>query len=267
MKDIPLFEHLSFYKVDKYIYSRETVCDFTDCPRPHYCLGYILKGSAVFTFDDCKVNVNKGDMIFVPVSSRYKSVWQGEPTVEYISFHFSFAPPSLFKRERKYSIQKLSTKNDKLRESFLSAYELSNSCTADRLLSLSHFFGVLGTIYPMLQYSESQRIDPRIKKAVDYLETNCTARLTVPQLAGYVHMSESHFYSCFKSALGVSPIEYRHRVLINRAMLMLIKDEQMPIEEISDSLGFGSAIHFRRVFKNHVGISPTAYRKSGKKQQ
>ncbi len=265
MNDISLLSRLSFFKIDKFVYNERTVCDFNDCPRPHYCLGYILEGSAVFSFDGKQVAVGAGDMIFVPVTSRYTSVWTPSPTASYISFHFSFDVPSLFKRERNYEIQAVRNKN--LRESFISALKLSQEGTASQLGALSCFFEVMNIIYPILQYSQSVRLDPRIKQAADYIERHCDLQLTVPAIARLVHMSESHFYSCFKTEFGTSPIGYKHRCAVNRAMLMLIQDETTPIETISEQLGFGSAMHFRRVFKKLVGISPTEYRKNGKKQQ
>lgn len=265
MSDISQLSRLSYFRVDGYHYTEKTVCDFKECPRPHYCLGYVLEGTAVFNFDGGKAEVKKGDMIFVPVTSRYISVWKGNPDVSYISFHFSFETPSLFEREKEYKIQKITADDDgKTEKRFKKALEFFDGVKSEQLFAISSFFAVLGSIYDELEFSPSKRLDPRIKKAVEYIEDHCENAIAVPQLARLVHMSDSHFYSCFKASVGISPIEYKHRVCAERAMLMLIKYPDLSIEEISDHLGFGSAMHFRKVFKKIVGVSPTAYRKGGR---
>ena len=86
-------------------------------------------------------------------------------------------------------------------------------------------------------------------------------RFTVDELAEVCHMSTSHFYACFKNAVGMSPIEYKNSVCINRAMLRLVSEDKT-IEEISEELGFESAAYFRKVFKRVTGKTPKEYRKS-----
>ena len=74
-------------------------------------------------------------------------------------------------------------------------------------------------------------------------------------------MSEPWFYVKFKKATGMTPIEFKNRIAINQACIMLINTDKS-IEKISEELGFASADYFRRVFKKTVGISPLKYRKT-----
>lgn len=45
-------------------------------------------------------------------------------------------------------------------------------------------------------------------------------------------------------------------------MHILKKDNNLSIEEISESLGFNSSAYFRRLFKKYIGISPSEYKKA-----
>ena len=52
--------------------------------------------------------------------------------------------------------------------------------------------------------------------------------------ASLCYLSPSRFYELFREATGLSPIEYRNRVLISRAQFLL--HEGMTVREVCDSL-------------------------------
>lgn len=65
----------------------------------------------------------------------------------------------------------------------------------------------------------------------------------------------------FKKYTGKTVVEYLRNIKINRAC-ELLKTTDIPIIEISNTLGYASLSHFNRIFKEHSGITPAAYRKS-----
>lgn len=68
----------------------------------------------------------------------------------------------------------------------------------------------------------------------------------------------------FKKYTGKTVVEYLKNIKMNKAC-ELLKDTDMPIIEISNTLGYASLSHFNRVFKECLGITPAAYRKSKQK--
>lgn len=60
-------------------------------------------------------------------------------------------------------------------------------------------------------------------------------------------------------AEGTSFRQVRLRIVEERA-LSLLSETDMPIEEIAKSLGYSEPRSFRRVFKDWIGLSPTAFR-------
>ena len=59
----------------------------------------------------------------------------------------------------------------------------------------------------------------------------------------------------------MTPIDYKNKKTVDLAMLMLLNNRDLSIEEVSSRLGFESSTYFRRIFKAYVGYTPTEYRR------
>ena len=94
--------------------------------------------------------------------------------------------------------------------------------------------------------------------AVEYIRNNYTEKIKVSELARLCFLSEAQFRRRFKSELGISPVQYKEKLLINAAKNMLLADNTS-IGDIADRLGFPSLYTFSRTFKLKTGVSPTAY--------
>lgn len=255
---------LCFFKVDRYFFSHKKEFDFSNYPRPHYCIGLVLKGSAVFLENGgTPIHLNAGELIFVPITARYTSCWQGTPEIEYISFHVCFEQPPETTELVGVKLQKLSVPDfSAAKAAFTYAAEHYNGTTAEQLQALGIFYRLLGSILPRLSTRPAPIYDSRINKAVEYLNLNLSANVSVPFLAEICHLSPSRFYECFKQSTGMTPIEYKNKACVTRATFLLIHDKERSIEEIATLLGFESEAYFRRVFKKITGTTPGHYRKS-----
>lgn len=263
MSSVTSLSRLAFFMVNKYEFKYSNTCDFSSCPRPHTCMGLILDGEGIFAFGSEKVRVVLGDIIYVPVTSRYISTWSGSPDIKYISMHFTFEGSGIYSKERRYPVQKITLPGfDRLKHDFEYTLLHCDGTKPEQLKVLSIFNGLLYEILPQLKYTKAKHVDGRIEKAMEYIDKNCEYDISIPQLAEMCNMSVSHFYACFKNAAGVTPIEYKHRTCVSRAIRLLANDTDKPIEEISSELGFYSSTYFRRVFKKHTGKSPNEYRKT-----
>ncbi len=229
-------------------------------------MGLVISGTG--KYNDCSdsriINVKPGDIIFVPVTSRYISEWSGNPEIKYISIHFSFEESGIFSRNRKYILQKITPDGyEELKSDFRWILDHYNKGETEQLIAMSKFYGILGKILPYLKSKTVQPIEPRMTDAIEYIEKNFEKEITVETLAKISNMSVSRFFPQFKKSLGVTPTEYINNYRINRAIIMLINDSNMSIEAISDASGFQSAAYFRRVFKKITGKTPREYKSMG----
>jgi transcriptional regulator GlxA family with amidase domain len=81
---------------------------------------------------------------------------------------------------------------------------------------------------------------------------------SVKKLAAQASLSTRQLTRLFQSELGTTPARYVEMVRIDVARAAL--DDGRSVAETARLAGFGSAETLRRVFLNHIGISPKAYR-------
>lgn len=85
--------------------------------------------------------------------------------------------------------------------------------------------------------------------------------LSLKQLADMVGLSQYHFCRAFKESLGVPPHRYQTILRIERSRAML-ESTELSVTEISALVGYETSQAFARAFRNHLGISPQAYRRT-----
>jgi transcriptional regulator GlxA family with amidase domain len=73
-------------------------------------------------------------------------------------------------------------------------------------------------------------------------------------------IAERSFKRRFKTATGMSPIEYVHMLRLEAAKERLEEGEQSA-ESIAFEVGYEDAAFFRRLFRRHVQLTPSEYRK------
>lgn len=228
--------------------------DFRTLPRPIGSIAYIKQGSAEY-FSECdSFRISSGEILFIPLGGTYISYWDEQPA-ELLGFHFSM--PNSF--ETRYAVQKITTDEELLQD-----FEEAVRDELPNFRSYELFYKICGRLWSSLALLE-QKLDPRLRPALDLLELEPERHITVGELSRLCHMSEPHFYHCFKASVGRAPIEYRTQLLILKAERLLGTTE-LSITEISDRLGFCSETYFRRIFKEAVGVSPREYRKTPVKQ-
>lgn len=215
-------------------------------------IGYVTKGYAKFLYKGQTLYAHKGDLIYISTGTKYHSIWFGSPDIEWYSIDFKFNYNYALSE---YQFQIYKNFPVDLFEKIYEAY------TASPMLSISYFYQLLDDLYKKLTTTAPTLSNISIEPAIEYIENHYNQNFTVQTLAELCHCSESGFFKLFKKATNVTPVSYKHNIMIQNA-LELLSHTNMSVEEISAQVGFSSSNHFRTVFFKLTGKTPKELRKS-----
>jgi len=112
------------------------------------------------------------------------------------------------------------------------------------------------------QFSVLVEADPPpqspLRKVTEAISADPAANHSVKALAAQASLSTRQLTRLFQSELGTTPARYVEMVRIDAARAAL--DAGRSVADTADIAGFGSTESLRRVFVDHLGVSPKAYR-------
>ncbi|GAA3167317.1 MULTISPECIES: GlxA family transcriptional regulator [Streptomyces] len=101
----------------------------------------------------------------------------------------------------------------------------------------------------------------RLHTTLDWLHRNLHRPLTLSDIAREAGMSVRHLHRRFRELTGTTPLGWLLWARTERVR-ELLETTDLPIDRIAEVAGFGSAVTLRLRFRERVGTTPAAYRKS-----
>lgn len=129
----------------------------------------------------------------------------------------------------------------------------------DKVESRGIVFQLLSRFFKQGQ-SKIEMEDNRIAKTVLYIRKHLNEAIELEKLAEISCLSKDHFIRLFKKELGTTPLQYINQKKIEKAQLLLIKEE-LAVKEIAFQLAFDDYSYFNRLFKKTTGVTPQEYRR------
>lgn len=273
---IPTIEESSFL-------SRRIVIPYFEAPlhyHPEYELTLIIQGNGKRFVGDSIENFEAGDLVLL--GSNLPHFWRSDkvfyenskPVSEAIVIQFStnFIKDILEKLPECKSIismmnlSKSGIKFSGVFQPFLEKIvEERGTKRLLRLLELLEFLSKT-TDYQLLA-SEHFNIKPddaeneRMKKILEFTLDNFQNEILIETIAEIAHLTVPSFCRYFKSRTRKTYIEYLNEIRVSHARKLLINNE-LGISQVGLESGFQNLSHFHRIFKNQVGVTPLAYRRS-----
>lgn len=103
-----------------------------------------------------------------------------------------------------------------------------------------------------------------VVRAQTYIQKNFQRDLSLDEVSRQLDLSPYYFSKLFKEETGSNFVEYVTKLRIGRAKELLLKEEYS-MKEICMEVGYSDPNYFSRIFKKHMGITPTEYRE-GKRE-
>ena len=235
---------------------------FSNLPQGRMSSGffYIISGDCSFSWETGKVQMPQGSLGYLPCGSVhiYRTLSEN---IRYIrlDFHmqewengeelvFSRHPAVLIKETPKQIVSILNELVGTFQDLLPGA-------------SLKAQYQLHQLLYQLFLFCNNQQLRgpyQRILPGLTFLENELAQPVSTEQLAHMCGMSTTHFRRLFHQYAGVAPTEYRTRLRIQKACLLL-KSSNYNISEIADMLGYGNVFYFSRSFKKVMGASPKKF--------
>jgi len=132
-----------------------------------------------------------------------------------------------------------------------------------RVHSMDQLEEVLLTICEQfMEYLERKEIpcSHEIAKLQKYIQMNIHKRISLTEVAEYLHLNPSYLSRLFKKTTGEGFIEYVTRLKMEKARELLMATSK-PVEQIAFDLGFDSKSYFIKTFKKYYGRLPIELRR------
>jgi len=100
----------------------------------------------------------------------------------------------------------------------------------------------------------------QVRIVTDYMDAHLSERITIADFAALVGLTRFHFIRSFKESTGLPPHQFMIRKRIGRAKDIL-GQSSLSIGEVAERTGFGGTLQLTRAFRQHVGVTPTRFRR------
>jgi AraC family transcriptional regulator len=101
----------------------------------------------------------------------------------------------------------------------------------------------------------------RLKLIDELIEARLDTKLTVAELACALELSAGFFCRAFRAAIGKAPHDYIVDRRVSRARALL-QNGALDLSAIAQASGFASHAHMTATFRQRLGVTPSALRKS-----
>lgn len=113
----------------------------------------------------------------------------------------------------------------------------------------------------LLHVRRPTMIDPRIRRAIGYMRENVALDFDMTTLAEHVGLSRAHFFALFQRETQTTPLVYANVLRVEEAIRRLAGQTDA-VTDVAYAIGFSAPGHFSRFFRQHLGITPTDYRRA-----
>ncbi len=218
-----------------------------------YEIIYYSCGKGKLNIEDKFFNVEKGNIVVVPPNTKHGSIsFDG---LAYLSIVgnvdglIHLENPAIFKDNEKGD-----------------GFALLQIIFANRFGDQEFFHSLcLAFIHLVLK---NVKITTPIEKTVNTIKSQITANLhdsnlNVTHILNDSGYAEDYIRAHFRKIVGKTPVEFLTELRIKDAISLInIYQNSMSLMDIAISCGFDDYIYFSRKFKQVVGVSPQAYKKS-----
>ena len=251
-------------------------------------LVYILEGKAEHTVNDTKMNIGRGDYFIIDYGTKHKYKRIGQGTFKIMNCMFSpmVIDPSLKNCRRfkelinhyliNFDTTLLNTNptshvyHDTNGDIFKLLNRMNREYAAKKIgyqeVMRGQFIELLINIIRNITIEDTDIFDSNIVQYIlKHVQKHYAEKISLQTIATKYNYSLNNASRIFKEKTGLSFQDYVQSVRIKESCRLLLNTtDTIPI--IAQSVGYGDTKFFNQLFKRHLGVSPSEYRKSQRNQ-
>jgi len=129
------------------------------------------------------------------------------------------------------------------------------------LIERGRITGVVGISRDLPLTPQASSVWGRLQQVVAYVQRHHAEDIRIAALAEMAHLSLAQFERQFVRMMQITPRDWLVSVRLEAAMRRLETGDDT-IATVAQACGFADQSAFARSFRKHVGLTPTAYRRS-----
>ena len=213
-------------------------------------LNILLEGQMTYYINGERFDIKSGDILYLPAGSMRQRELSNSPN-NYVGINFH-ASEKIFE---KHLFQDSINEEIVMLLDYLDKIYKSNSATKPQ-----KFTFILEALILQITDNIMKSDKPNLANEIaNYLNQHYHEKITLNDISQETFFSVAYCESEFRSAFGISIIQYLLDLRVSEAKKLLI-ETSMPCSVIAHMVGFDDANYFSRIFKKKIGFSPLQFR-------
>ncbi len=222
--------------------------------REFNSITYRKEGTVKLNFSDKTLISHPGCITFTPKNTDYTT--EITNNTHMIAIHFDCPCKSEHTEPFVYE-----NSNQIICNIFDEIYKKYSAEDANNYECYSLFYKLLCEFKKHFEIRENRKITPAVVQAKQLIENNFRdSNFNIDCLVSSLPISASYLRREFKTAYGVSPIEYLKYIRLKNVISLLSAD-YYSVAELAEKCGYSGVSYFIQSFKKSTGYSPTEYKK------
>lgn len=234
----------------------------------YHVLVLVTDGKVKYTINGQEIIAERGDFLYIPQATlRSGDTLPGIPHQKYTvlitlepgsRLGIPFLDQGQFIRFRLSNLHHMQHRFRKLFE------EMRGGRSFRSLIGLGLTQELIGQLARELEKPEVAPAKMNYAQLVEqYLLDHYREPIGIEQLGKLINRSPNYTTALFKEVFGQSPIRYMHQLRLLEACRLLLHSD-MTVADIAQYLGYYDPSYFFRMFKKHVGMSPSDFISRGR---
>jgi AraC-like DNA-binding protein len=218
----------------------------------------VTQGKCIIQSEDKTLIGSAGDLFIIPPHLSHFQPEKELVGTSYLGFYH-------LKEDFDSSFRIISVKNDMYITRWLEDIIDLHNVIIDIVPYTQIVIGLLNSVIVKLKQIEehletAESIPPKLKKAIETIQSNIINNISVEQIAESADISASYLTKMFAKHMKCSPIQYQQKLRMQLACKYLL-NPYMTTKQTAKKCGYENINLFIRLFRKHYKISPGKWRK------